>query len=381
MVLMPGEAERILKLAWGKDDPLSGAKVLLEHGGKTYTAHNKETGCVFLNLSNGRCRIHEQFGAAAKPLGCRVFPFQISETFAGEASVVGRFDCPTVLQNLGELHSDQLGELRQYAVKMDLTGGFDEAARCHLDRAQIEAVVEFLVMMLPGFSRDEERAIFISLFCDWLSAMQSDELDREVLGKMFLLLKEQIEAAMNLPIKRPGMVHRMAFRTLLGLYMRRDEDVLNHRAGRLGRTVALTNVVMGMGGFHKLGLSHRAGKLRRAKMFAGPMPHEPATFQLFWRMIRTKLESFQFMGEGNNGRNFLDGLKSLALLYPLTLAVAKYSAANRESSRIEADDVDFAVAAIEHSFGRLAVLNQPFTRSLEKLLLEPRSFVNLVRSI
>jgi lysine-N-methylase len=335
-----------------------------------------------LNLSNGRCRIHEQFGAAAKPLGCRVFPFQISATFAGEASVVGRFDCPTVRQNLGELHKNQLSDLRQYTQQMDLTGGFDETIRCHLDRQQIEAVVEFLVMMLPGLGGDAERAIFLTLFCDWLATMQTDELDRETLAKMFLPLTEQIDAAMQLPLQRPGAMHRLAFRTLLGLYMRRDEDVLNHRAGRIGRTMALTNVVLGRGDFHRLGLSHRAGKLRNAKFFRESMqPADPATFALFWRMIRTKLQSFQFMGEGNNGRNFIDGLRSLALLYPLTLAVAKSSAANRAATRIEAEDVDGAVAAIEHSFGRLAVLNQPFTRSLEKLLLEPHAFARMARSI
>src|ERR1700733_5888656 len=163
VVLMSGEAERIKNLSWPADDPLRKINVLMEHGGKTYTAHNKETGCVFLNLSNGRGRIHEQFGAAAKPLGCRVFPFQISATFAGEASVTPRFDCPTVRQNLGELHTEQLGELQQYAAKMDFSGGFDEAVRCHLDRQQIAAVVEFLSMMLPGIDGDAQRAIFLAL--------------------------------------------------------------------------------------------------------------------------------------------------------------------------------------------------------------------------
>jgi lysine-N-methylase len=381
VVLMSGEAERIKNLPWPADDPLRRVEVLLEHGGKTYTAHNKQTGCVFLNLSNGRCRIHEQFGAAAKPLGCRVFPFQISSTFAGEASVAPRFDCPSVRQNLGELHTNQLNELRQYAQQMNFMGGFDEATRCHLDRRQIESVVEFLSMMLPGLGGDPQRAIFLNLFCDWLAAMNVDELDRETLGKMFLLLREQVEAAMQLPSQPPGLVHRLAFRTLLGLYMRRDEDVLNHRAGRIGRTIALTNIVLGGGDFHRLGLSHRQGKLKKAKLFRSQMPHDPAMFALFWRMIRTKLQSFQFMGDGNNDRNFLDGLKSLALLYPLTLAAAKYDAANRGASQIEAENVDEAVAAIEHSFGRLAVLNQPFTKSIEKLLLEPHAFARLVRSV
>jgi lysine-N-methylase len=382
VVLMPGEAERIAKLPWNENDPLRGANSLLEHGGKTYTAHNKETGCVFLNLSNGRCRIHEQFGPAAKPLGCRVFPFQISPTFNGEASVIGRYDCPTVRQNLGELHRDQLSDLRQYASQMDLNRGFDEITRCHLQREQIEAVVEFILTLSGAFADDAQRAMFIVLFCNWLSTMQTDELDRETLAKMFGPLKEEVEAAMTQPIKRPGALHRLAFRTLLGLYLRRDEDVLNHRASRIGRAFAMSAIVLGFGKFQKLGLSHRPGKLRDAKLFRSSFePIDQTTFALFWRMIRNRLESFQFMGEGNNGRNFLDGLKSLALLYPLTIAVAKYSAANRGSTRIEADDVDYAVATIEHSFGRLAVLNQPFTRSLEKLLLDPLAFARLVRSM
>jgi hypothetical protein len=31
----------------------------------------------------------------------------------------------------------------------------------------------------------------------------------------------------------------MAFRTLLGLFLRRDEDVMNRRVGRAGRALAL----------------------------------------------------------------------------------------------------------------------------------------------
>src|SRR4051794_18782344 len=94
--LLSGEAEQISGLAWGADDPLHGANVLMRHGGKTFLAHRANGACVFLNEANGRCRIHEQFGAEKKPLGCRLFPFQITPTFGSEASVTARFDCPTV---------------------------------------------------------------------------------------------------------------------------------------------------------------------------------------------------------------------------------------------------------------------------------------------
>jgi hypothetical protein len=98
-------------------------------------------------------------------------------------------------------------------------------------------------------------------------------------------------------------------------------------------------------------------------------------------MVATKLMSLHFMGAANHGRNLLAGLRSLALLYPLVAAAAKYRAGNRNSAVVEPEDVDYAVGVIEHSFGRSAVLKQAFARSLEKFFLEPAMFVRLVRTI
>src|SRR4051794_37822823 len=104
--LMPGEEEGIVGLRWPAGDALEGARPILKHGGKTLLARRGDGACLFLNEKNGLCRIHEEFGEEAKPLGCRVFPYQIAPTFKGEATVIGRFDCPTVRKNEGKLHSE-----------------------------------------------------------------------------------------------------------------------------------------------------------------------------------------------------------------------------------------------------------------------------------
>jgi hypothetical protein len=98
-------------------------------------------------------------------------------------------------------------------------------------------------------------------------------------------------------------------------------------------------------------------------------------------MIGVKLMSLHFMGAANHGRDLLSGLRSLAMLYPLVCAAAKYRAGNRGSMAVEAEDVDYAVGAIEHNFGRNAVLKMPFARTIEKLLLDPDQFLRLVRTI
>lgn len=380
--LMPGEEEKIRALRWPANDALAGAQIILKHGGKTFLGRQDDGACVFLNQANGLCRIHEQFGVEAKPLGCRMFPYQVAPTFKGEASIIARYDCPTVRQNLGAAHADELPALRQLSARLGASEGFDETTACHLQREQIQAVSDFLATMIMGFPTSPERAIFIACLCDVLEQTDVSEVNREALGQIFGGLKKVVQETAAAPARRPNWLALMAFRALLGLYLRRDEDVLLGRAGRIGRMAALTKVVLGIGSFRALGLSHRPGKLRRAGLFKKPLePGDPAVFSLFWRMVRNRLESFQFMGPANSGRDFLAGLRSLALLYPLVFAAAKFSAANRGAQQIEADDVDYAVTAIEHSFGRLPVLNQAMTRSIEKLLMDRNTFVRLVKTV
>jgi len=61
--------------------------------------------CGFLSSAD-RCRIHEELGAAAKPLTCRMFPFRFHPG-AGGATVTASFGCPTIAANRGEPLSEQ----------------------------------------------------------------------------------------------------------------------------------------------------------------------------------------------------------------------------------------------------------------------------------
>ena len=59
--------------------------------------------CGFLSDDN-RCRIHEELGAAKKPLTCRLFPYAFHPTADGVA-VTASFGCPTIVANEGPLIS------------------------------------------------------------------------------------------------------------------------------------------------------------------------------------------------------------------------------------------------------------------------------------
>lgn len=55
--------------------------------------------CGFLSAAN-RCRIHEEIGAASKPLTCRVFPFAFHPA-ADAVVVTASFGCPAIVTNQG----------------------------------------------------------------------------------------------------------------------------------------------------------------------------------------------------------------------------------------------------------------------------------------
>jgi hypothetical protein len=355
---------------------------MFEHAGKVYLPHRPDGSCVFLNASSGLCRIHEQFGMETKPLGCQLYPFRIVATFKGEASVSFRYDCPTVRRNDGAPMAESLPELKRFAAKLGLPPNFDETTMGAFNREQIEAVCEFVGTLITAFDRNDERALFLAGLCDWLGETSWADVDRPKLAGIFKDLKARVQSAVASSPRRSGLLHRVAFRTLLGMYLRRDEDILNGHADRLRRLVSMCAIVLGFGSFSGLGVKHPRGTLSRASLFKRRIaPPDVLIGALHWQMIRSKLDSFQFMGAANPGHDFLTGLRSLALLYPLVLAAAKYRAGNRGSAVVDEGDIDYAVAAIEHSFGRGAMLRLPFARSLERFVLDPAAFRRLLQTL
>ncbi len=102
------EYERIRGQGWDKDPELAGHRlfVRIRFGTSKYRlAHRPDGFCVFLN-AQGRCRIHEKFGADAKPLVCRMFPYQLVplDRFA---YLTLRHNCPNVISQRGRSLAEQ----------------------------------------------------------------------------------------------------------------------------------------------------------------------------------------------------------------------------------------------------------------------------------
>src|SRR5205814_4074128 len=126
--------------------------------------------------------------------------------------------------------------------------------------------------------------------CNLLELTNVDELNREALGQIFPRLRQLVLDVTTAPVKRSNAFQRMSFRSLLGQYLRRDEDVLNKRASRVARAIAMIKIVIGFGSFRGLGLSHRSGSVRKARLFKPDIGD--GNFELLWRLVRNKLDSF-----------------------------------------------------------------------------------------
>ncbi len=75
--------------------------------------------CVFL-MSDGKCRIHAEFSASAKPLGCQLFPFVLLPA-DGAWQLSTRFDCPSMAASKGNPISTHVAGLKRLAADLPST--------------------------------------------------------------------------------------------------------------------------------------------------------------------------------------------------------------------------------------------------------------------
>jgi hypothetical protein len=100
-----------------------------------------------------------------------------------------------------------------------------------------------------------------------------------------------------------------------------------------------------------------------------------------WRVVINRLRTLQFMGDAHAGEDFVCGLGSLCLFYPLALAVAKYARASAGRAAVEAADAELGAQAIDHSFGRSRLLATASVRRNRDLVLQPDVYARLVLSL
>jgi lysine-N-methylase len=357
------EQTRIAAQGWAADPALKDTPLFLPDGHGTKLNHRPDGACVFLGDDN-RCRIHAEFGAAAKPLACRIYPFLLVP--AGDHWRVGlRFACPSAAADHGRPLDAHLPEVREYAALLEadtpaaktqppppLRPGtvvrWDDVLRI------TGAVAKVLGESDTPVERRWRKVLALAALADGLQYDGGGDPKKAVTGgrlsEMYHVLSEAVEEEVPpaADVPPPGRAGRLVFRQVLAVYARKDHGAEKGTAQRspLGRIAAALRFARGAGAVPRVHAKLPDVPFAAGEQPFGPLPEESAA--LLARYYRVKVQSLQFCGPTNFGVSYWEGLRTLALTFPVVMWLARVFAAGGLE---KPGAVELAVRVADDNFG------------------------------
>ena len=350
------EKQRIEKQGWESEPGFAGVSMIVREKGRWRLSHGDAKACVFLG-EGGRCRIHEKFGSAAKPLACRIYPFMLVP--AGNEWRVGlRFACPAAAASEGQPLNQHLSEVREYAAALEQQTPGAVAAlqppalqgRQRVSWSDLGAFVKALGTIMSNRRDRVERRLRKALaLADICKQAKFDKIAgprlEEFLG--ILIDGQDIEVPVD-PAKLPPptWVGRIFFRQLLALLARKDTgpNIGIASKGRIALLGAAYRFAKGTGRVPRVHGLLPETSFEKLEEPAGPLPGDCE--QILERYYLTKIHSMQFAGKTNFDLRFWEGLESLVLTYPAIMWLSKAFA-----DRPRKDALLLSLRIVDDSFG------------------------------
>ena len=193
----------------------------------------------------------------------------------------------------------------------------------------------------------------------WLELLDSAKLDAISGDRLTELLELLRRAATDeVPddfrldaLAPPGVMGRMLFRLLAGQYARIDSYTAQHGSvrGRFRMLVSALRLARGRGRLPSLDPRLERIDFARLETSRGPLPAEAE--EMLTRYFRVKLQGMHFCGRAYYGVPLVEGFRSLALVLPVTLWIARWLAATRAREGLTVDDIADALAMADHHHG------------------------------
>ena len=343
--------------------------------------------CVFLDDDN-RCRIHGEYGEAAKPVACRVFPFSVREIEHGwQASL--RFDCPSVIASKGEPLSHHRSWLAP--VVKQIPRARAGAAEAMLSRG-LPADPDELDRVVGRFSQllDSQGQAQPTRLIDLARAttMLQEARYENVRGPRFAELLEVLLATVGLEGHDPpapatprqrGMLRQLAFAHAehLTLQQRRANVVARYarrwrQLGNARRFLRGSGVVPHLPGFTGGPTFDRVEAVRPA------VEEREAIEDLVYRYLQARLQGRSVFGRGYYGWDVFVGLTALWLSIVVVGWLARYGAAGAGREAITLDDVGTAIGVVDRAASRVPALGTFAERARITYLLRDDGIARLV---
>jgi lysine-N-methylase len=326
------ERDRITALDWQQTDLATLPGVVREGPpwSARYRLNQRADGrCIFLG-DGGRCRIHERFGADAKPLACRLYPFVLVPT--GDHWRVGlRFSCPSAAENQGQRLAGHEDELRTYARQLEKQENVASQPNPPpvLQRGQTVSwpdVLRFVdrlqAILANRDDRLERRWRKCLALADLCRAARFDQVSGSRLNEFLELVTAGLDAEVPADpalVPMPSWVGRILFRQALAVYLRKDVGSERGPAARSRFALlrAAWRFAVGSGPVPRLHTLLPETTFEQVEQASGALPEDAEA--ILERYYLVKVESLQFCGPVNFGLAFWQGLESLALTLPILL--------------------------------------------------------------
>lgn len=349
------ERQRLAGHDWSDVADLAGVPPVVADDSLGYRLNQRADGaCVFLS-DQGRCRIHERFGSAAKPFACRLYPFVL--TPAGDHWRVGlRFSCPAAARNQGQPLTEHELDLRDFAKELESRG---EAVRVpapllqpgqEVNWSDLDHFVRAFLTLLqtPGepLERRWRKCLALAKLC---RQAIFDKVQGARLGEFLEVVSASLDTDVPTDpatVPPPSWVGRVLFRQALAVYLRKDTGPERGPAARdrLSLLGAAWRFARGRGPVPRLNTLLTDGTFEHVETASRPLTAEAE--RLFERYYVVKMEALQFFGPAHFGMSFWEGLDALALTVPVHLWLW------RALAGLPAEEAAVrAVRIVDHNFG------------------------------
>lgn len=369
------EKKRIEGQGWGSDAELSDVDVIQTRGDTHRLGHQPDGSCVFLN-DEGLCRIHAKFGEPAKPLACRIYPYAFHP--AGEDIAVSlRFSCPSVVENKGRAVDAQLSEIRELArdvVPKDFRS-VDPPLVKPGEQLQWDDVLQIVYMFDAVFAEEAPTLVSVLRSLQIADTLETARLGNLTPGQLTELLQliaqETLSGIDDIPAEapKPKSVSRRHMRMLVAQYTRQD---------------TMAEAAKGFSGYWQRFRTSIAFTRGKGQVPAVRSEFQPATFaainepftfedaatidEIMQRYFRVKLQGIHFCGAAYYHAPLIEGLRSLMLVWPSVMWLARWRAVGEGRGVVSAQDVVTALTIVDHNHGYSEVLGLRSSRLRVSLL-------------
>lgn len=348
--------------------------------------------CVFLD-ENNRCRIHAEFGEAAKPLACRIFPFSVRPVRGGwQASL--RFDCPSVVKSDGVPLAEHRPWLRELAERLEHRVGFaGEVVHLQNRRIALPEEVEAFERRLRRLLHGDGMAIATRVVgIARIAGMLESATLPNVRGARFVELLDLLFAAASNESRTPplpptgrqsGLLRQLAFAHAEHLSLREMRAPFPRRLARRWRQLrSARRFHRGRGEAPPLpGIEGRASfdEIERVQAIELGSEDAAAAEKLVNRYLTARIEGRAVFGAGYFGWPMFVGFAALALSIAVTGWLARYAAVSEGRARLTFFDVGRALGLVDRAIGRLPALGAVSERLRTSYLLKDDGAARLLR--